>query len=219
MVAALWRVGKKVGNYIPLSPVFNNLSEARTYRDERHDELVKVLEASKAIPTSAAISTKPRAGEDICAVEPMSRHSCSPMLSAALRGVEFGNWVDGKRRQQDPNNAFDALMDMSAVLGIPLLHCHSTAVGHFWPSGLVAWRRQPAAAHFEPGKVVINLTKMNGASSLGHEWWHALDDYFAKLRSGKENTTEALDVELASRGSNFAHRGEVRREMVEALAR
>ena len=39
-----------------------------------------------------------------------------------------------------------------------------------------------AAAHYEPGKIVINLTKKNGAVSLGHEWWHAMDKYFARMR-------------------------------------
>jgi len=33
-------------------------------------------------------------------------------------------------------------------------------------------------AHYEPSKIVINLTKMSGAGSLAHEWGHALDDYF-----------------------------------------
>ncbi|MGL6646712.1 LPD38 domain-containing protein [Aeromonas caviae] len=211
-----WRVGKKVGrNYIPLSPVFNNLSEARTYRDERHDELVKVLEARKAIPNERRDLNQPRVGEDM-----RGGADVTPQLftdAFGFRGVEFGNWVDGKRRQQDLNNAFDALMDMAAVLGIP-----PKALSLNGKLGLAFGARgsggvNPAAAHFEPGKVVINLTKMNGAGSLGHEWWHALDDYFAKLRSGKENMTEALDVELASRGSNFAHSGEVRREMVEAF--
>lgn len=211
-----WQVGKKVGrNYIPLSPVFNNLSEARTYRDERHDELVKVLEARKAIPNERRDLNQPRVGEDM-----RGGADVTPQLftdAFGFRGVEFGNWVEGKRRQQDLNNAFDALMDMAAVLGIP-----PKALSLNGKLGLAFGARgsggvNPAAAHFEPGKVVINLTKMNGAGSLGHEWWHALDDYFAKLRSGKENMTEALDVELASRGSNFAHRGEVRREMVEAF--
>lgn len=37
-----------------------------------------------------------------------------------------------------------------------------------------------ARAHYEPAKVVINLTKMNGAGSLAHEWWHAFDHYLAR---------------------------------------
>ena len=35
--------------------------------------------------------------------------------------------------------------------------------------------RSGALAHYEPGRQVINLTKMKGAGSLAHEWGHALD--------------------------------------------
>lgn len=34
-----------------------------------------------------------------------------------------------------------------------------------------------ALAHYEPARVVINLTKMKGAGSLAHEWGHAFDDW------------------------------------------
>lgn len=66
--------------------------------------------------------------------------------------------------------------------------------------------------------MVINLTKMNGAGSLGHERWHALDNYTSRLR-GKagDNMTEALDADLAARGSDFIHKGEVRKEIVVAF--
>ncbi|MBR4877753.1 MAG: hypothetical protein IKU14_08590, partial [Rhodocyclaceae bacterium] len=41
------------------------------------------------------------------------------------------------------------------------------------------------AAHFEPDLVVINLTKTQGAGSLAHEWFHALDNYFNRMRGEK----------------------------------
>ena len=39
-----------------------------------------------------------------------------------------------------------------------------------------------AAAHYEPLRKVINLTKMHGAGALAHEWWHGLDDYLGGLK-------------------------------------
>src|SRR5699024_3147526 len=42
--------------------------------------------------------------------------------------------------------------------------------------------RRAAKAHFESDHIVINLTKRAGAGSLAHEWWHALDNYFARQR-------------------------------------
>lgn len=35
--------------------------------------------------------------------------------------------------------------------------------------------RGAALAHFEPGRFVMNMTRLNGAGSLAHEWFHALD--------------------------------------------
>lgn len=35
-----------------------------------------------------------------------------------FRGVEFGNWVEQGPPTKDLNDAFDALMDLAAVLGI-----------------------------------------------------------------------------------------------------
>ncbi|MBR2748247.1 MAG: hypothetical protein IKD95_07880, partial [Bacteroidales bacterium] len=45
-----------------------------------------------------------------------------------------------------------------------------------------------ALAHYEPMKEVINLTRMKGAGSLAHEWFHALDNQLAKQKTG--NTSD-----------------------------
>ena len=47
------------------------------------------------------------------------------------------------------------------------------------------------AAHYEPGKVVINMTKLTGAGSLAHEWAHALDHYFGELDTQAPYTSGA----------------------------
>ncbi|MGY3944807.1 LPD38 domain-containing protein [Aeromonas tecta] len=212
-----WFVGKKLGrNYLDLTPAFKNVKEARTYRAEHQDELIAKLEQHKAIPRERRDLNQPRVGEDMRAGQDVTPEQFASTFG--FRGVEFGNWVEQGRRQRDLNDAFDALMDMAAILGIP-----PKAISLNGELGLAFGARgsggvSPAAAHYEPGKMVINLTKMNGAGSLGHEWWHALDNYFSRLR-GKpgDNMTTALDVSLAAQGSNFAHRGEVRKEMVEAF--
>ena len=212
-----WVVGKKVGrNYLDLSQPFEQAAEARAYRDAHQDELIAQLKRRKDIPDERRGLNQPRVGEDM-----RGGADVTPELFAnafGFRGVEFGNWVEQGRRQRDLNDAFDALMDLAAVLGIS-----PKAISLNGELGLAFGARgsggvKPAAAHYEPGKVVINLTKMNGAGSLGHEWWHALDNYFSRLR-GKagDNMTEALDVDLAARGSDFIHKGEVRKEIVVAF--
>lgn len=93
-----------------------------------------------------------------------------------FRGVEFGNWNNQAERQELLNDAYDGLIDLSDVLGIPPraislggeLALAFGARGH----GLSG-----ARAHYEPTRPVINLTKENGAGSLAHEWMHALDHY------------------------------------------
>lgn len=212
-----WIVGKKVGrNHLDLTEAFDNVSDARQYRDNHYDELVSKLEKAKEIPHERRDINQPRVGEDM-----RGGADVTPELfgqAFGFRGVEFGNWVEQGRRQRDLNHAYDALMDMAAVLGIS-----PKALSLNGELGLAFGARgaggvNPAAAHYEHGKVVINLTKMNGAGSLGHEWWHALDGYFARTRGQPgDMMTEALDVSLAARGSPFIHRGAVRKEMIEAF--
>lgn len=93
-----------------------------------------------------------------------------------FRGGEFGNWLSEKDRQVSLNYGFDALKDLADALqiadtDISLDGNLSIAFGSRG-QGLSG-----AAAHYEPERHVINLTKMKGAGSLAHEWFHALDDF------------------------------------------
>ncbi|MGL4886973.1 MAG: LPD38 domain-containing protein [Aeromonas veronii] len=213
-----WIIGKKVGrNHLDLTEAFDNVSDARKYRVDHYDELVSKLEKAKEIPRERRDINLPRVGEDMRGGEDVTPELFGKAFG--FRGVEFGNWVEQDRRQRDLNNAYDALMDMAAVLGISPKSLSlngelGLAFGARGSGGV-----NPAAAHYEPGKVVINLTKMNGAGSLGHEWWHALDGYFARVggETGTVMMTEARVVDLAARGSPYIHRGSVRKEMVEAF--
>lgn len=98
-----------------------------------------------------------------------------------LRGVEFGNWNSQNDRQQNLNMCFLALKDLAVILGISdadVSFDGSLALG-FGSRGV-----KGACAHYEPMRRVINLTKMRGAGSLGHEWGHALDHYIAQVFCG-----------------------------------
>ena len=41
------------------------------------------------------------------------------MNAFGFRGVQFGNWVKQRERQQSLNEAYDALHDLASVLNIP----------------------------------------------------------------------------------------------------
>jgi hypothetical protein len=210
-------IGKKVGrNHIDLEN-FATVKEAREYKRDHHAELVVKLEKFKEIPNVRRDTNNPRVGEDM-----RNGQDVTPELFAntfGFKGVEFGNWVEGSKRQKDLNESFDALMDMAAILGIPPKSISlngelSLAFGARGSGGI-----DPAKAHYEADYVVINMTKKDGAGSLGHEWWHSLDNYFSRLRNKKSEfmTAPVLDVSLASRGSNYHHSGAVRKEMIDAF--
>lgn len=89
-----------------------------------------------------------------------------------FRGGEFGNWLPQGERQEVLNQGYDAFMDMASVLGISpekLTGDGKLAIA-FGARG-----RGRALAHFEPGLCVINITRMRGAGSLGHEMTHFFD--------------------------------------------
>ena len=133
-----------------------------------------------------------RKGEDITAEQFREQFG--------FRGVQFGNWTNQKDRQAALNNAFDSFMDLAKILGIS-----PQAVSLNGELGIAFGARGGggAKAHYEREEVVINLTKTMGAGSLAHEWWHALDNYFARRGNVK--------LGMVTEGKGIAMRGELRK--------
>ncbi|MDO6385571.1 LPD38 domain-containing protein [Uliginosibacterium sp. 31-12] len=145
-----------------------------------------------------------------------------------FRGVEFGNWNNQDERQEVMNHAYDALADLAEVLNIP-----ARAIGLNGELALAFGARghglSGARAHYELDYGAINLTKMKGAGSLAHEWFHSLDHFFGR-QDGKTPATRspndrgdmvfgAKDAEsaFASHGFKYAGSG-VREELREAYS-
>lgn len=95
-----------------------------------------------------------------------------------FRGGEFGEWNSDSDRQAFLNYSYDALSDLAYVLNYPT---QALGLGGYEGMKLAiafgARGEGRALAHYEPSKVVINLTKLRGAGSLAHEWGHAFDDF------------------------------------------
>lgn len=190
-------LGKKVrsGKYLEMHK-FNSTKEAREYLKNNYDALVEELEKLKQNPMDRGEVNQARVGEDY-----RKGTDATPEIFADMfgfRGVQFGNWVEQKTRINDLNEAYDALVDLAKVLDIP-----TRAISLNGTLGLAFGARghKGAAAHYEPAKVVINLTKMNGAGSLAHEWFHALDNSFMK----KENQNLDYTSEKAFANNPLAH--------------
>lgn len=209
-------IGKKIGrNAVKLKGGFKTLKEAYEYRDSHYDELVSQLEKMKEVPMERGDINRPRVGQDMRGGLDVTPEMFTEAFG--FRGVEFGNYVENDRRQQDLNNAYDALMDMAAILDI-----NPKAISLNGELGLAFGARgkggvNPAAAHYEPDKVVINLTKMNGAGSLGHEWLHALDNMFGK-NARSVMASNSPDVTLRYFTDKGQLIGDMRPEIVDAFA-
>lgn len=96
-----------------------------------------------------------------------------------FKGGEFGNWMNQNDRQASLNLGYEALKDLADALQIS-----DRDISYNGALSIAFGARGSgnAVAHYEPLRKVINLTKMRGAGSLAHEWWHGLDDYLgAKL--------------------------------------
>lgn len=106
-----------------------------------------------------------------------------------FRGGQFGNSVTLKERTAFLNATYDGLMDLAAVMGVApkSLSLNGELGIAFGARGKGG--KGAAAAHYEPGQTVINLTRVNGSGALAHEWFHGLDNYLAKLDASDGSTT------------------------------
>jgi len=110
-------IGKKIGkNHVDLK-TFDSVKEAREYLKDHQAELEQLLAKHKEIPSERKESNSPRVGADHRNGADVTPEQFQDAFG--FRGVQFGNYVEGNRRQQDLNNAYDALLDMAGVLGIP----------------------------------------------------------------------------------------------------
>jgi len=128
------------------------------------------------------------------------------MDTFGFRGVNFGRegWIKQAERQAYLNEAWDGLLDLADVLGVP-----SKAMSLNGELGIAFGAQGTGgsnAAHFVPGVNEINLTRTKGAGTLAHEWGHALDHYFA--------TQAGLSKEDEPFLSNHASRPDTRERMV-----
>lgn len=105
-----------------------------------------------------------------------------------FKGGEFGNWVKQSERQEFLNYAQNAFTDLAEALDID-----QTSLGQNGEMNIAFGARgrgnlggQAAVAHFEPGKRVINMTRLKGAGSLAHEYGHSIDNWLSRISGYSE---------------------------------
>lgn len=138
-----------------------------------------------------------REGRDVTADELLERFG--------FRAIEYGEWLPQKERQQTINGAFDAFSDLAQALNLrpeDLSMGGKLAVA-FGARGTGG--KGAALAHYEPGRMCINLTRLKGGGSTAHEVAHFWDHQIAAMAGGglyaSEMTRPPLDsmVALATR--------------------
>ncbi|KAK7296971.1 hypothetical protein VNO77_49212 [Canavalia gladiata] len=99
----------------------------------------------------------------------------------AFRAVQFGNWVTQNERQELLNITYDGLSELKNVLKLTDsdISFNGELAIAFGARGRAG--RGAAAAHYEPYSQIFNLTKVRGAGSVSHEWFHSLDHYAARV--------------------------------------
>ncbi|EEO7206142.1 hypothetical protein G6K67_002260 [Salmonella enterica subsp. enterica serovar Rubislaw] len=203
-------------NKTSLQGGFKTVAEARDYAKTRRAELLEKLNKLREQSREEQRNTSNR---DRTGPERHEGNVTPETFSDAFgfRGVQFGNYVEGPRRQSDLNRAYDSLMDMADVLKVP-----AKALSLNGRLGLAFGARgkggkNAAAAHYEPDQVAINLTKGNGAGSLAHEWFHALDNYFGQNDIAKDGNVVSGDNFMTGWNGNAPGEHPVRREVHDAF--
>ena len=195
---------------------FKRGKDALEYVKEHYDELEASYRGMKDRTEIAFREQRPRKGRDWRSGRDISAEEFRDTFG--FRGVEFGNWTNQQDRQAALNKAYDALMDLAEVVGKS-----PRALSLNGELGMAFGARGggKASAHYEAEKVVINLTKTQGAGSLAHEWWHALDNYFSRRRGRKNdfNTSRGGYVYSRERGGAYSpqEREEVTRSFEELV--
>lgn len=182
-----WHVYKAGDSaYHKLSESFSDSKDAFAFIKNNYADLVSAWDAVKERENVKKTDVrskdnKPRTGQNWRNGKDATPEQFAKQFG--FRGIEWGNWVNqgkgAKERQGMLNQAYDALMDLADIVGIPpkAISLNGTlglafgSRGHGW-----------ASAHYEPGNLVINLTKTRGAGNLAHEWFHGLDNYFQRMR-------------------------------------
>ena len=175
---------------------FKSSKEALDYLNEHMDELQAKYRNMKDSTSVDFEANRRRKGKDWRGGRDISAEDFRNTFG--FRGVEFGNWTNQAERQRVLNEAYDAFMDLSEATGISP---KGLSLGGELGMAFGARGGGSAAAHYESGKVVINLTKTQGAGTLAHEWWHAIDNYFSRRRG------QALGFNTDRKGYNLPVKG------------
>ena len=197
---------RNIPGSIYLSKRFNSKKVAEQYLKDNAQELVQREIMMTAALMGSDIGMVERQGPDYRNGRDVTPQNF--LDTFGVRAVEFGNWVPQAERQLYLNKSYDAIMDLCMVVGISP---KAFSLGGRLALAFGSRGKSRALAHYEPLKEVINLTRMKGAGSLAHEWFHALDNYLSRQVNGNVGSMTTRDFrtqrsEVAQEFRNFVHK-------------
>jgi hypothetical protein len=189
-VVPAWRKGLRVagspGDYLVvrdrriLAQSFPSEEAAWDWVKARHDEAADLRKSGPAEPVvpdqRPHLDHLERIGPDVRG----GRHVTPDefISTFGIRGVEFGIWLPDDERQQVLDLGWDACHDIAWALGIdPSM----VGLGGTLSMAFGARGKGKAAAHYEAGRRVFNMTRLRGAGSAMHEYLHGLDHLLGQI--------------------------------------
>lgn len=202
MTSLAWvSLGERFWNIIELtSSAF--VKHANAGLNKKYDDWALVIKADKpASDGKPATKGKKKKTFELIVADKITRiggekitiNSTSELKDAfGFRDIQSGSWVlnDKDSAKFHVENAAASMLDLSDVVGIDP---QSLAFGGRLALAFGARGRSGALAHYESDTRVINITKMKGGGSLGHEWFHAIDNILG----------EVMGVDGATGAGNF----------------
>jgi N12 class adenine-specific DNA methylase len=156
---------------------FEDIREARAYLEANRDDILSEIDDKRdGAQTGAEWLAEPPPRDGVSHRKgDITPEQFAETFGLSVKDFGFGKSETGQEQQDRLNDAWDALHDLAGVLDLPLKALFfdgslKLAFGRRGTGG-----RNPAAAHYELGPHLINLTRKHGAGTLAHEWLHALD--------------------------------------------
>jgi hypothetical protein len=126
----------------------------------------------------------------------------------ALQGTQYGKWMNDNESDRIEASMYGSLLDLADVLGVP---DRAVSFGGRLAFSFGARGSGNFAAHYEPLRKVINMTRTQGAGAVAHEWGHAFDHWLG------DDGKQGRDAYVSVRGQPTVHGGPAVQAAIDAL--